>query len=66
MQEGLKWVKPSEEELKEFLVTQKGFNQERVAKGMQKMLKYQNSMGKTQCRLDNFFKSSGALPPVRA
>jgi hypothetical protein len=40
-------VKPNEEELKEYLVTQKGFNSEKVAKGIQKMQKYQGSIGKT-------------------
>jgi hypothetical protein len=50
--------------MKEFLINQKGFNPEKVDIGLKKMLKYQVSMGRTQVRLDNFFKSSGAPPPA--
>lgn len=37
--ETLKWAKPDEGELKDFLVTQKGFNTEKVEKGLQKIVK---------------------------
>jgi len=61
--EQLKWNKPDETELKEFLVTQKGFNPEKVDNGMKKLAKSIPQLGRTQVRLDNFFKSSGAPAP---
>jgi flap endonuclease-1 len=57
--EGLKWSKPDEGELKDFLIAQKGFNTEKVDKGMQKLVKCIPQIGRTQVRLDNFFKSTG-------
>jgi len=60
----LKWNKPIEDDLKDFLITKKGFNAEKVENGLKKMLKYSGTNGRTQVRLDNFFKSSGAPPPV--
>jgi flap endonuclease-1 len=43
----LKWEKPNEEALKEFLVKEKGFNEEKVEKGLKKILKNQGNLGKT-------------------
>ncbi len=50
--------------MKDFLVNKKGFNAEKVDNGLKKMLKFSATNGRTQVRLDNFFKSSGAPPPI--
>eukprot|EP01099_Mayorella_cantabrigiensis_P003051 TRINITY_DN2385_c0_g1_i1.p1 TRINITY_DN2385_c0_g1~~TRINITY_DN2385_c0_g1_i1.p1 ORF type:complete len:408 (+),score=100.94 TRINITY_DN2385_c0_g1_i1:184-1224(+) len=49
----LKWVDPDEEGLVEFLVKEKGFNEERVKKGIEKLKK--NKSTSVQGRLDTFF-----------
>ncbi|KAF8625908.1 hypothetical protein AX17_006634 [Amanita inopinata Kibby_2008] len=49
----LEWKNPDIEGLVEFLVTQKGFNEERVRKGAEKLQKFLNT--KQQGRLDRFF-----------
>jgi flap endonuclease-1 len=36
----LKWTKPDEEEVKQFLVTEKNFNPEKVDKGLKKTVKH--------------------------
>ncbi|RDB30020.1 Flap endonuclease 1-A [Hypsizygus marmoreus] len=49
----LEWNNPDVEGLVQFLVTEKGFNEERVRKGAEKLQKFLNS--KQQGRLDGFF-----------
>ncbi|KAF5377944.1 hypothetical protein D9615_006752 [Tricholomella constricta] len=49
----LEWKDPDVEGLVQFLVTEKGFNEERVRKGADKLQKHLNS--KQQGRLDGFF-----------
>ncbi|KAG5642549.1 Elongation of fatty acids protein 2 [Asterophora parasitica] len=49
----LEWKNPDVEGLVQFLVTEKGFNEERVRKGADKLTKFLNS--KQQGRLDGFF-----------
>jgi flap endonuclease-1 len=54
----LKWNKPDEESLKEFLVVKKGFNDLKVENGLKKLKACQ---GKTnQARLDCFFKAGAS------
>ncbi len=43
----LKWSKPVESELKEFLINQKGFSIEKVNNGISKLNKFQPGLGKT-------------------
>ena len=57
IEEKLKWNKPEEEELKDFLVNKKGFAENKVESGIKKMLACQGK--KNQSRLDTFFKSAG-------
>jgi flap endonuclease-1 len=49
----LEWTNPDVDGLVQFLVTEKGFSEERVRKGAEKLSKYLNS--KQQGRLDGFF-----------
>ncbi|KAF7330492.1 Flap endonuclease 1 [Mycena venus] len=49
----LEWNNPDVDGLVQFLVTEKGFNEERVRKGAEKLTKFLNS--KQQGRLDGFF-----------
>ncbi|KAF5315053.1 hypothetical protein D9619_007339 [Psilocybe cf. subviscida] len=49
----LEWSNPDVDGLVQFLVTEKGFNEERVRKGAEKLTKFLNS--KQQGRLDGFF-----------
>ncbi|KAG5720045.1 Flap endonuclease 1 [Termitomyces sp. T112] len=49
----LEWKNPDIEGLVQFLVTEKGFSEERVRKGAEKLQKFLNS--KQQGRLDGFF-----------
>ncbi|KAF5311726.1 hypothetical protein D9611_009458 [Ephemerocybe angulata] len=49
----LEWKNPDVDGLVQFLVTEKGFNEERVRKGADKLQKFLNS--KQQGRLDGFF-----------
>ncbi|KAF8994488.1 PIN domain-like protein [Cyathus striatus] len=49
----LEWTNPDVDGLVQFLVTEKGFNEERVRKGADKLQKFLNS--KQQGRLDGFF-----------
>ncbi|KAF8825004.1 hypothetical protein HHX47_DHR7000307 [Lentinula edodes] len=49
----LDWKNPDVDGLVQFLVTEKGFNEERVRKGAEKLSKYLNT--KQQGRLDGFF-----------
>ncbi|KAG9031349.1 Elongation of fatty acids protein 2 [Tulasnella sp. JGI-2019a] len=63
------WEAPDVEGLVEFLVKEKGFNEDRVRKGAEKLTKMQNA--KQQGRLDGFFsvkpkeKSSPIKPPAK-
>lgn len=53
----LKWNKPVEDELKDFLINQKAFAENKVESGLKKL---QSCQGKVnQSRLDLFFKSAG-------
>jgi len=54
----LKWGKPDEEALKEFLVTQKGFNDSKVENGLRKLKACQGKSN--QARLDCFFKAGAS------
>ncbi|KAF8922526.1 flap endonuclease 1 [Mucidula mucida] len=49
----LEWKNPDVDGLVKFLVTEKGFNEERVRKGAEKLTKFLNA--KQQGRLDGFF-----------
>ncbi|KAF8074067.1 flap endonuclease 1 [Lyophyllum atratum] len=61
----LEWKDPDVEGLVEFLVKEKGFSEERVRKGAEKLQKYLNS--KQQGRLDGFFtvKPKEKTAPVK-
>jgi len=50
----LKWSEPNEEELVKFMVTDNGFNEERIRNGVRKLDKARGTT--TQGRLDTFFK----------
>ncbi|KAG8685369.1 Elongation of fatty acids protein 2 [Ceratobasidium sp. 394] len=54
----LTWESPDVDGLVQFLVTEKGFNEDRVRKGAEKLLKTLNT--KQQGRLDGFFKVTEA------
>ncbi|KAG2009651.1 flap endonuclease-1 [Coprinopsis cinerea AmutBmut pab1-1] len=60
----LEWKNPDVEGLVQFLVTEKGFSEERVRKGAEKLTKFLNA--KQQGRLDGFFtvKPKQAPPPA--
>ncbi|EJT98669.1 PIN domain-like protein [Dacryopinax primogenitus] len=57
----LEWKDPDVDGLIEFLVRQKGFNEDRVRKGAEKLSKMLNS--KQQGRLDGFFKAMPKSSP---
>lgn len=60
----LKWTEPNEEELIDFMVRQKGFNEDRIRNGIKKLTKARS--GSTQGRLDGFFKVlSSPNPPAK-
>ncbi|ORX89576.1 PIN domain-like protein [Basidiobolus meristosporus CBS 931.73] len=59
----LKWEKPDSEGLVEFLVKEKGFSEDRVKKGIEKLEK--NLKSGTQGRLDGFFKVLPSASPKR-
>jgi len=50
----LKWTKPDEDKLVEFMCKQNGFSEERIRNGAKKILKAKQSS--TQGRMDSFFK----------
>eukprot|EP00347_Sterkiella_histriomuscorum_P007749 403347702 len=58
LQDQLKWNKPNDEEIKEFLIKEKNFNEEKVDNGLKKLNKFSPTQGRTQVRLDSFFKSN--------
>ena len=53
------FTKPQEEEIKDWLLNKKGFAENKVNSGMERLLKCQ--VKKNQMRLDNFFKKSSVL-----
>ncbi|KAL4251235.1 Flap endonuclease 1-A [Abortiporus biennis] len=62
----LDWKNPDVDGLVQFLVTEKGFNEDRVRKGAEKLSKFLNA--KQQGRLDGFFsvKAKPAAPAASA
>jgi len=56
----LKWEKPDEEGLVNYMCTEKGFQEERIRNGAKKLLK--GRQGSTQGRLDSFFKVLPSTP----
>ncbi|TFK34810.1 PIN domain-like protein [Crucibulum laeve] len=59
----LEWKNPDVDGLVQFLVTEKGFNEDRVRKGAEKLQKYLNS--KQQGRLDGFFTVKAKEAPAK-
>ncbi|ETW81431.1 hypothetical protein HETIRDRAFT_458854 [Heterobasidion irregulare TC 32-1] len=59
----LEWKHPDVDGLVEFLVRQKGFNEERVRKGAEKLSKFLNA--KQQGRLDGFFTVQPKAPSAK-
>ncbi|THH09535.1 hypothetical protein EW145_g1951 [Phellinidium pouzarii] len=59
----LEWKAPDIDGLIQFLVTEKGFNEERVRKGAEKLSKFLNT--KQQGRLDGFFTIQQKLSPEK-
>ncbi|KAH6912972.1 flap endonuclease 1 [Coprinopsis sp. MPI-PUGE-AT-0042] len=58
----LDWINPDVDGLVEFLVKEKGFNEERVRKGADKLQKFLNT--KQQGRLDGFFTVKAKQAPA--
>lgn len=58
----LKWKDPDEEGLVDFLVKEKGFNEERVRSGVAKLKKARS--GSVQQRIDSFFSFTPKPPPA--
>ena len=58
----LKWSEPKEEELVDFMVKQKQFNEDRMRNGIKKLAKART--GSTQGRLDGFFKVLSSPTPA--
>ena len=52
----LKWKEPQKVELTKFLVEEAGFNPERVATQIEKLIKAHAANRKPQARMDSFFK----------
>ncbi|PJF19621.1 Flap endonuclease-1 [Paramicrosporidium saccamoebae] len=50
----IKWERPDEEGIVQFLVTENGFNEKRIRAGVEKLIKAKGTS--TQGRLDTFFK----------
>lgn len=59
LQKSIVWEKPYEEELKEWLVKEKGFQENKVESGLERLRKCQTK--KNQIRLDSFFKVGATL-----
>jgi len=59
----MKWTEPDVEELVKFMVTDKGFNEERIRNGAKKLEKSRTST--TQGRLDSFFSVVSVSPAKR-
>ncbi|KAG1763626.1 PIN domain-like protein [Suillus occidentalis] len=60
----LEWKDPDIDGLVQFLVTEKGFNEERVRKGAEKLQKFLNA--KQQGRLDGFFSVQPKTSPKKS
>ncbi|KAI0087893.1 PIN domain-like protein [Irpex rosettiformis] len=60
----VEWKSPDVEGLVDFLVKEKGFNEERVRKGAEKLTKFLNA--KQQGRLDGFFTAQPKTSPKKA
>ncbi|KAJ8591926.1 PIN domain-like protein [Rhizopogon salebrosus TDB-379] len=59
----LEWKNPDVDGLVQFLVTEKGFNEDRVRKGAEKLTKFLNA--KQQGRLDGFFSVQPKTSPKK-
>ena len=59
----IKFEKPAEEEMKEWLVNSKGFTETKVTNGLERLKKCQGK--KNQGRLDCFFKVSSVLSSTK-
>jgi len=59
----VEWKSPDVDGLVQFLVTEKGFNEERVRKGAEKLAKFLNA--KQQGRLDGFFSLQPKTSPKK-
>jgi flap endonuclease-1 len=59
----IKWLEPDVEELVKFMVTDKGFNEERIRNGAKKLEKSRTTT--TQGRLDTFFQVVSVAPAKR-
>ncbi|EPT05148.1 hypothetical protein FOMPIDRAFT_1027354 [Fomitopsis schrenkii] len=59
----VEWNSPDVEGLVQFLVTEKGFNEDRVRKGAEKLAKFLNA--KQQGRLDGFFAAKPKEAPAK-
>ena len=64
MEELLKWNKPNEDEMKDFLINKKGFAENKVDSGLKKLVACQGK--KNQARLDSFFKSAGTQSSTKS
>ncbi|KAG1780602.1 PIN domain-like protein [Suillus placidus] len=60
----LEWKDPDVDGLVQFLVTEKGFNEDRVRKGAEKLQKFLNA--KQQGRLDGFFSAKPKTSPKKS
>ncbi|OJT09891.1 Flap endonuclease 1-A [Trametes pubescens] len=60
----LEWKSPDVDGLVDFLVREKGFNEERVRKGAEKLAKFLNA--KQQGRLDGFFTAKPKASPKKS
>lgn len=54
------WDEPDTEGLVQFMVREKGFNEQRILNGIEKLKK--NLKAKPQTRLDGFFKPKASNP----
>lgn len=59
----LKWTEPDEKALVQYMVEEKGFNEDRIRNGAKKLLKSRGTS--TQGRLDNFFKVTSVTSTKR-
>ncbi|KAJ3611310.1 hypothetical protein NHX12_021326 [Muraenolepis orangiensis] len=59
----LKWSEPVEDDLIQFMCTEKQFNEDRIRNGCKKISK--SRQGSTQGRLDSFFSVTGSLSSKR-
>lgn len=63
LQKAIVWDKPYEEELKEWLTKEKGFAENKVESGLERLKKCQTK--KNQIRLDSFFKAGPTLSSTK-